>query len=434
MIKNRINVIGIGLDGIAGLIEETRLLIQQATVLVGSDRHLQYFSNHPAVKLVLGDFLIIFESIKRYLEQEETIVILASGDPLFFGLGRLLIENFPPEQLYFYPHLSSVQLAFNRLKLPWHDARIVSLHGRSLELLIPLLKKGINKIAILTDSENNPAAIARFYQELEFPVSYEFWICENLEATNEKVYSGSPETISLLTSKDFSLLNVVILIRKNQFNLVDLDLAKLPLFGLPDSSFYSFEDRPGLITKREIRMIVLGELSLQSQQIIWDIGAGTGSVSIEIARLCPNSQIYAIEKTAIGITLIERNSQRFQVNNVYATQGKAPEVLTDLPTPDRIFIGGTGGNLAKILTFCQERLNKQGKIVLALATIEHIATCLDWFKENQWNYSFQQIHISRSLPTGNLTRLNPLNPVMIISASPFSSVINSDVSEDFITN
>ena len=418
MIKNPINVIGIGLKGELGLTNETCNLIDQATVLVGSDRHLQYFPDHPAEKLVLGDFLITFEIIKRRIENQEKIVVLVSGDPLFFGLGRLLIENFLPEQLYFYPHLSSVQIAFNRLRLPWHDAQIISVHGRSLDLLIPLLQKGVKKIAILTDQENNPAAIARFYQQLDLPASYEFWICENLEGSDEKVYSRPSEEISSLTNQDFSLLNIVILVRKNTFDLAELDLEKLPLFGLPDSSFYSFEDRPGLMTKREVRMMVLGELSLQPNQIVWDIGAGTGSVSVEIARLCPTSRIYAIEKTAMGIILIKQNAQRFQVNNVYEIQGNAPSILVDLSAPDRIFIGGTGGNLTQILAFCQVKLNKHGKVILALATIEHIASCLSWLKENQWAYSFQQIQISRSLPIGELTRLNPLNPVMLISANP----------------
>ena len=221
--KNKIEVIGIGLEGIPGLTEEIRVLIEKATVLVGSDRHLQFFVNHPAEKLVLGDFLVIFETMRRRLKQEEKIVVLVSGDPLFFGLGRLLVENFPAEQLNFHPHLSSVQLAFNRLQLPWHDAKIVSIHGRSLNLLIPLLQKGVKKIAILTDQENNPAAIARFYQQLDLPAAYQFWICERLGAIDEKVYSASPQEISVLTDQDFSPLNVVVLVRKNLLDLVEFD-------------------------------------------------------------------------------------------------------------------------------------------------------------------------------------------------------------------
>ncbi len=414
----KINVVGIGLDGKAGLTSEVCNLIEQATVLVGSDRHLNLFPDHTGEKLVLGDFLTVFEKIKQQLNANQKIVILVSGDPLFFGLGRLLLENFPTEQLTFHPHFSSIQLAFNRLKLPWNDAQIVSVHGRSLDLLLPLLQKGVNKIAILTDAENNPSAIATYYQSLELAIHYEFWICENLGGNNEKIYNTSAEQLGQLNSQDFAPLNVVVLVRKNDAALPELDLTQLPLLGLSDSSFLSFADRPGLMTKREIRLMVLGELALQPDQVVWDIGAGTGSVSIEIARLCQTSQIYAIEKTAMGITLIQSNAHRFQVKNVYPISGKAPDVLSDLPHPDRIFIGGTGGNLTAILTTCQARLKPSGKIVLALATMEHFATCLSWFKEHDWNYSYQQIQISRSLPLGDLTRLNPLNPVMLIKAIP----------------
>jgi precorrin-6Y C5,15-methyltransferase (decarboxylating) len=150
--------------------------------------------------------------------------------------------------------------------------------------------------------------------------------------------------------------------------------------------------------------------------VIWDLGAGTGSVSIEIARLCPSSQIYAVEKTAIGITLIETNCHNLQVKNVIAMHGKAPEILVNLPKPDRIFIGGSGGNLKNILELCKKKLNNNGKIVLALATLENQQESINWFKENHWNYHLLQVQISRSIPIANLTRFSPLNPVTIITA------------------
>jgi precorrin-6Y C5,15-methyltransferase (decarboxylating) len=165
------------------------------------------------------------------------------------------------------------------------------------------------------------------------------------------------------------------------------------------------------MTKREIRIAILGELALQPKQIVWDIGAGTGSVSIEIARLCPNSQVYAIEKTAIGQTLIEQNCQRLQVNNVIIIRGKAPEILSQLPAPDRIFIGGSGGNLAEILEICQKKINPEGLLVIALATLENLYQSLDWFSQNSWQYRLLQLQISRSTPVGSLTRFTPLNPV-----------------------
>ncbi|MFM7384534.1 MAG: precorrin-6y C5,15-methyltransferase (decarboxylating) subunit CbiE [Microcystaceae cyanobacterium] len=413
-----INVIGIGLDGAKGLNAEMLALIEQATVLAGSDRHLSYFQNHPAEKLVFGNFTIVFETLRRRLVQEENIVVLVSGDPLFFGLGRLLTENFPPEKLVFHPHLSSVQLAFNRLKLTWHDANIVSVHGRSMNLLIPLLQKGVKKLAIFTDNNNHPGAIARFYRNLDLPTHYQFWICEDLGGPNEQVFSCLPEDIDTKTDQDFSSLNLVILVRQDSLDQDLLDLTQLPLLGINDAQFFSFEDRPGLITKREVRVQALAELALQPGQVIWDIGAGTGSVGIEIARLCPTSQIYAIEKSSMGMVLIERNCQRFQTFNVYPIYGNAPEILDNLPAPDRIFIGGSGGNLLEILSFCQEKLNPQGRIVIALATLENLASCLTWFKKHQWDCSLQHLQISRSVPFANLTRLNPINPVNLITAFP----------------
>jgi precorrin-6B C5,15-methyltransferase / cobalt-precorrin-6B C5,C15-methyltransferase len=411
-----IEVIGIGLDGTAGLSENVRQLIENATILVGSDRHLSYFPTHPAKKIVLGNFLEAIEFIKQNFK--ENIVILVTGDPLFFGLGRLLLEKFPSEKLRFHPHLTSVQLAFNRIKVPWQDAKIISVHGRNLDELMPLLQQGVEKIAILTDNENHPGAIARFYQELDLPTYYDFWVCENLGDSNEKVAHFSAveiDRVVSLSNQDFASLNVVILLRQEKEELFNLNT--LPLFGLPDSAFLSFRDRPGLMTKREIRLIVLGEFALTTQQIIWDIGAGTGSVSIEIARLCPTSKIYAIEKTAIGINLIEKNCQRFQVNNVIPVSGNAPDSLTKLPNPNRIFVGGSGGNLSKILEVGQEKLQVDGILVLALATLENLNECLGWLSEHNWNYRLLQVQISRSVSIGKMTRFSPLNPVTIVTAT-----------------
>jgi precorrin-6Y C5,15-methyltransferase (decarboxylating) len=171
------------------------------------------------------------------------------------------------------------------------------------------------------------------------------------------------------------------------------------------------------MTKREVRLLVIGELALKPGQIIWDIGAGTGSVSIEIARLFPTSKVYAIEKTAAGTALISQNCRRFQVENVISIHGNAPEILHALPNPNRIFIGGSGGNLSQILDACS-RLAPSGVLVLALATLEHLNTALDWLKAtSNWNYQLLQVQLSRSVPIGNLTRFAPLNPVTIVSAT-----------------
>ena len=414
--KLTIAVIGIGLDGEAGLAQNVRDLIAKATVLSGSKRHLSYFADLAVKKLELTNLNTGIETIAQLELENNSIVILASGDPLFFGLGRLLLTKFKPEQISFYPHITSIQLAFSRLKIPWQDADLVSVHGRSTDNLIKLFKQGKEKIAVLTDGNNNPAAIARLFLALELPVNYSFYICENLSGDRETTTHYLPPQLTQLgqLETEFASLNVLILIREKQENT--LDLASLPLIGLPDNSFLSFSDRPSLITKKEVRLAILGELALQPKQTVWDIGAGTGSVSIEIARLCPTSQVWAIEKTSMGSNLITQNSERFAVDNLTSINGKAPDVLEDLPNSDRIFIGGSGGNIVEILNTCSQKLNPAGIIVMSFATLEYQIEAINWLNQNAWQYKLLQLQISRSTPISHLTRMTPLNPVTIITA------------------
>lgn len=414
-----VHIVGIGLDGSAGITKSLQQIVEKATLLVGSDRHLSYFPKHRGERLILGDLTGAIAQIRQRLTTESpgTIAILVSGDPLFFGWGRLLVAELPPEKLVFHPHLSSVQLAFNRLKIPWQDAHFISAHGRSFEELTVRLQQGVNKIAVLTDENNSPVAIANLIQALDLPSHYDFWVCENLGSADEKVEKWE---LANLQGETFAPLNVVVLLRHSQVETNPLDLASLPLFGIPDSNFISFSDRPGLMTKKEVRVLVLGELSLQPGQVIWDVGAGTGTVSIEIARLFPDSQVYAIEKTAAGTSLIEQNCRRFQLQNVISIHGSAPEILHRLRPPNRIFIGGSGGEISKILGVCALRMAPGGVIVLAMATLESLAAVLSWKEERirrepNWNCRIMQVQLSRSVPVGNLTRFDPLNPVTIVT-------------------
>ncbi len=418
-----IHVVGIGLEGAAGLSPLVLQFVEQASLLIGSPRHLDYFPDHKAERIALGDLAAAIAHIRQRLSpplspspSSPLIVVLTSGDPLFFGLGRLLLTELPAEWLTFHPHLSSVQLAFSQIKLPWQDARIISVHGRSLDELIQALQQGEDKIAVLTDANNTPAVIARLLQSLNLPSFYHFWICENLGGADERIRKITD--LSAAESLTVAPLNVVVLHRSTDTSPLP-NLEMLPLFGIPDQSFLSFSDRPGLMTKREIRILILGELALQPHQTVWDIGAGTGSVAIEIARLCPSSQVYAIEKTAVGAALIQKNCDRFQVNNILPIHGSAPQVLSSLPDPDRIFIGGSGGNLSHILEICSQRLKPAGHIVLALATLEHLTTVLTWLNTQQgddssYAHHLLQIHLARSVPVAALTRFSPLNPVTLV--------------------
>jgi precorrin-6B C5,15-methyltransferase / cobalt-precorrin-6B C5,C15-methyltransferase len=427
-----IQVVGIGLDGAAGLTQATQQIIQQAALLVGSERHLSYFPDHTAPKLALTHFRTAIDTIRQRLHDpavlagepdlSHPIVILASGDPLFFGFGRLLLAELPADWLTFHPHLSAMQLAFSRIKLPWQDARLISAHGRSLDELSQALQQGIEKIAVLTDHHNTPAVIARLLLDLELSSPYQLWVCENLGSSEEQVQCFTADALLKEGPAPlFAPLNVVVLLRLQDSVRQPLNLNRLPLLGIADQQFLSFSDRPGLMTKREIRILALGELALQPEQIIWDIGAGTGSVAIEMARLCPNSCVYAIEQTAIGISLIQQNCQRFQVTTVVPVAGVAPDALANLPDPDRVFIGGSGGKLAPILECCSQRLRPQGVIVLALATLEHLTAALHWLSgQPQYQHQLLQVQLARSVPVASLTRFSPLNPVTLLTIRPVS--------------
>ena len=438
-----IQVVGIGLDGANSLTPKTLEMVKSATVLLGAQRHLDSLKDiASAAQWPLGNFSNAFGRVRSHQASHPNarIVILASGDPLFFGIGRLLLEAFPADQLSFHPQLSAIQLAFSRLKIPWQSATLVSVHGRSEALLTKALKRADSKIAVLTDSVLTPEAIARLIDALELPIRYQIWVCENL--------GGETEQLSLYDAQkaqDFSPLNVVVLLRESE--TVPVEPERLPLIGLPDSVFKGFPDRPTLMTKREIRLLILGAIAPLPSQVIWDIGAGTGSVSVELSRLCPSAQIYAIEQTAMGAALVEQNAKRLAIAPIKIIQGKAPGVLSQLPTPDRVFIGGSSGQLSSILDHLHQRLHSRIvrphnsiRVVIALATVENVAEAISWINQDTaaimpknvsagsiehppqsisqtWQYQLTQINISRSIPVGSLTRFSPLNPITLMTLS-----------------
>ncbi|MFS8118259.1 MAG: precorrin-6y C5,15-methyltransferase (decarboxylating) subunit CbiE [Microcoleus sp.] len=419
-----VHVVGIGLDGAAGLSESARQVVEMAALLIGSDRHLSYFPQHYGERWALSDLTEAILEIRRHLATQAelepdagSIVLLVAGDPLFHGWGKLLIAQLPPDKLTFHPHVSCVQLAFNRLRIPWQDAHCVGSQGRYFEELTAKLKLGVEKIAVLADETRTPAAIANLVKALDLPTRYEFWVCENLGAADERVIRKSLEA---LLRESFAPLSVVVMLRESPPRAEPLDLAKLPFLGVPDGAFMGCGDRPGLTVEREVRVLVLAQLMLQPEQVVWDVGAGNGAVSIEIARLFPQSEVYAIEQTVSGTSAIELNCARFGLQNVFSIHGTAPEILHRLRPPHRILIGGSGGGLTKILGVCALRLLAGGSIVLVLEALEDIATVLSWIgdrvrREPHWSYRILQVQLSRSLLAGNLTRFDPLRPVSIIT-------------------
>lgn len=401
-------VIGIGHDGAAGLSPEALRHIHRAEVLAGGVRHLAFFPDWQ------GEKVVIDANLKRVMQQLEVAckqvktVVLASGDPLFYGIGRALTAHFPPESLCFLPHVSSIQLAFARLKTSWHDAQVLSLHGRPMAALLPALRQQAVKIALFTDAANHPAAIARFLLAHGYE-HYDLWVCEELGGAAERVTQWTPRS---LADTAFSPLNVVVLIRQGEVSTPSL--PPLPLVGLPEQSL---AHRAGMITKREIRLLTLGYLALHPGEVFWDVGAGSGSVALEAARLSSSLHIYAIEKDERAVGHIIENVQTLGTPHVQPIHGEAPEAFVHLPDPDAVFIGGSAGRLPAIISAVAQRLRPGGRVVMNCITLENFTLGWTLFNDAPWQAEATSVQLSHTAPLGPLHRFASDSPIFILQAT-----------------
>lgn len=413
MTTEQLVVIGIGHDGPAGLSPEALDHIARAELLAGGVRHLAFFPDWQGEKIVFdADIYQRTARLKECAAQRKTVV-LASGDPLFYGIGRLLLEAFPREQLLFLPHLSSVQLAFARLKMTWDDACIVSLHGRPMEALLPALRRCEEKIAVLTDARNSPAAIGAFLRESGCAEAYHIvWVCENLGGSDERVTPWTPRELES-GIETFSPLNIVVIIRPSS---IPHGGKSVPLLGLPEQMLRHQTRRGELITRREIRLLSLCYLQLCSHDILWDVGAGSGSVSIEAVCFNPTIEVFAVERDEEAYRNLEVNIRRFGALGVHPIAGTAPDVFAQLPDPDAVFVGGSGGKLEAILTVALERLKPEGRLVINCITLDNLALSWSWLRNRGMQPQVTSVQLAHSQPLGDLYSLKPSSPLFILQA------------------
>ncbi|WP_307471589.1 precorrin-6y C5,15-methyltransferase (decarboxylating) subunit CbiE [Cytobacillus purgationiresistens] len=390
-------MIGIGDNGAEGLLPQYIEWINECDLLVGGERHLEFFPMFKKEKKAIKGGL---SALTAEIQQEtRNVVILVSGDPLFYGLGGVLAKKLPLE---IYPYTSSVQLAFSRMQESWQDAYIVSLHGRCINGFAQKID-GRKKIAILTDEINTPQAIAKYLRKFSM-TEYDAFVAENLQGENERCRFL---TLTDMEQTSFSPLNVVVLKQREAVERSSL--------GIPDNAFIQRKPDKGLITKKEIRTLCLQELGLKENSIVWDIGTCTGSVAIEAAKIAREGAVYAIEKNEKDLENCLENQLKHRTDFV-AVLGKAPERLNEFPDPHAIFIGGNGGNMEHLLQTCISRLQLNGRLVMNIATIENLAEAQQHLKALGCDVSIMQAQISKSKPILNLTRFEPLNPIFIVTA------------------
>ncbi len=414
MIK-KVWIIGIEGDGVEFLSPDVKTKIDHADLLMGGKRHLEGFPGYRGETVVIGSNLKeITEKALISLQEGRQVVILASGDPLFYGIGSFLVKRLGKDAVEILPAVSAMQLAFSRVKEAWQEAALVSLHAKPIENLLPALEEK-KLVGLFTDETNTPGVIARFMLARGFS-GWSGWVCENLGGKNEKILELSLEELS---RGEFSPLNVLILKREEKGGAEPAEVRPVKwegLFGIPDDLFVYRKPKAGLITKKEIRVISLSEMNLNPRSIVWDIGAGSGSVAVEAGRLCPEGEIFAIEKNQEDFELIESNRIRFQAKNVTAVCKRAPDGLGSFKDPDAIFIGGSGGELDEILSICVKRLRPQGRIVANLITLDNTAEFMRFFKSFDWEVSYTLVQVSRSKPILEMVRYEALNPITIAVA------------------
>jgi precorrin-6B C5,15-methyltransferase / cobalt-precorrin-6B C5,C15-methyltransferase len=399
---SKIYVIGAGVEGQEGFSRRALELVQGADLLCGGERQLALFPEFVGRTLSVGSNL--GQVVEALQQAQGRTVVLASGDPLFFGIGRYLLRNLPAERLEFVPNVSSVQYAFAKIKEPWDDAVFVSAHGRGLKGAVDRIVAN-DKAAILTDEQNTPAAIAAELIERGRD-GYAAYLCEDLGTAQERITATD---VKGLLEIQAAPLNVLILIKEYEGE----GDAYVPTLGIPDEEFATIKK---LITKEEVRVVTLAKLKLRHDMCLWDIGAGSGSVSIEADHLLPNGRIFAVERNEQCREFIKENLRKFNARHVTLVEGDAPDSLETLPDPDRVFIGGSGGSLFKILEAVDARLAAGGRIVLNAVTLDTLTAATEFFDNAGYQVEVTTVNISRTRPLTDYKMFEAYNPVFIIAA------------------
>jgi precorrin-6Y C5,15-methyltransferase (decarboxylating) len=408
---SKIHVIGIGDDGLAAMPVNVRELITAAPVLLGTERTLSFVENSQATRHTIPADL---NQLVKLLESagDKPVVMLVHGDPLFYGLARFVSERLGKERFVVVPHVSSMQLAFARVMETWEEAYLTNLANHPLDAVLEKIRTA-QKVGLFTSDQCGPADVAKalLARKIDYFTAY---VCENLGARDERVTRGS---LSEIASQKFDPLNVMILVRDPDAPDRPSDAVGRRLFGNPDEAFQQSKPQLGLLTPAEVRAIALAQMDIAPSSTVWDVGAGSGSVSIEAAQMATVGSVYAIEMDADEHASICENAERFGVANVNAVLGRAPEIFEELPDPDAVFIAGAGREVLRLTEAAYARLRKGGRLVVNTTSIDHLAELRRTLSQHSSQVGVWMINLSRG--TDQLDRLTfePLKPSFLLAVT-----------------
>jgi len=364
MRSSRIHVVGLGVVAGLRLTQPAQQALRESHTIVGSPRQLE-------IARALGDCgesqcleLPKLAELKAMLDALPAgqVSILASGDPLYYGIGRWLTRQFEPRQLRFHPAVSSIQALCNRLGLALQDCQVISLHGRELAGLRRVLKRN-RDIIVLTDRHSHPRALAQACLDAGFDES-RIHVGEDLGSASERYREFA--ALDLAADADFecSALNVSVIRARGRGGV----LPEFP--GIDDRAFATDgASGQGMFTKREVRLAILALLQPGNDDVIWDIGAGCGGVASELSHWNERVTVYAIEQHPERLACLAENRRRFGcVANLHIVDGRAPQALDGLPQANKVFIGGNDGELDAILAAAWQGLPEGGLLVATAVT------------------------------------------------------------------
>jgi len=406
----KIPVLGIGGDGAAGLTARSRQLLAEAELVLGSDNVLSLLPDLKAQRYRIGPNLQdAVETIRAGLGKRKMVVV-ATGDPLFYGVARYLCTQIGPEHFDVVPHVSSMQLAFARIKESWEEAYLTDVGNRPLDDVLDHIRSA-ETVGLFTSETHNPPTIAR--ELLARGIDYfRAFVCENLGGPDERVTQGE---LAEIAAMEFDPLNVLILRRKPNRPDAQRGGRALMRFGNPDEIFAQSRPKSGLITQAEVRALALAQMDLQPGAIAWDVGAGSGSVAIEAAQLVAPGMVYAIEQEAPVYHLILANAETFGIKNLKPVFGMAPAIFHGLPAPDAIFIGGNGGEVARLLEASLAALRPGGRLVVNVGTLEMLSAVYAVMKGLASPVQVQLVNIARGVEQLETLRFESVNPTFLLT-------------------
>ena len=408
--ETKIHIIGIGEDGLDGVTDAARRLVNEAELLIGEAHCLSLVPEAPGEKVTVGANL---QDIASQLEENSgrKTVLLAIGDPLFYGVARYLCDKLGKERFEVVPHVSSMQLAFARVKESWEEAFLTNLAGHGVEAVLAQIRAA-EKVGLFTSEASPPEVVAKILVENGLD-SFTAYVCENLGSPDERVTHGE---LAELAEQQFGPLNVMILVHKPSVPDRPSDAIGRRLFGNPDEAFLQSKPKRGLLTPCEIRSMALAELDIGPSSIIWDVGAGSGSVAIEAAQIASSGHAYAIEMDPEDHELIKENAARFDVANLTAILGRAPDAWQDLPDPDCVFVGGSGRQLSRLVELAFERLKTGGRLVATMGSIENLSNVQALFRKVCPHANVWMMNFARGTHQLERIRFEAINPTFVISA------------------